>query len=69
MVKSLPCNTGDVDSIPGWGTKIVHATGQLNKKIFKKMIKTSLSLKFRKRCMELKQNFPVLNQWSKQCEI
>ena len=66
MVKSLPCNTGDVGSIPGWGTKMAHATGQLsppvNKKMLKKMVKTSLSLKFRKRYVGLKQNFPVLNQ-------
>ena len=33
------------------------------------MVKTSLSLKFRKRYVGLKQNFPVLNQWSKQCEF
>ena len=28
VVKNLPSNTGDVGSIPGWGTKIPHATGQ-----------------------------------------
>ena len=25
MVKNLSCNAGDVDSIPGQGTKISHA--------------------------------------------
>ena len=25
MVKNLPCNAGDVGSIPGQGTKILHA--------------------------------------------
>ena len=30
MVKNLPCNAGDVGSIPGWGTKIPRATEQLN---------------------------------------
>ena len=29
VVKNLPCNAGDVGSIPGWGTKIPHAAGQL----------------------------------------
>ena len=24
VVKNLPCNSGDVSSIPGWGTKIPH---------------------------------------------
>ena len=26
VVKNLPCNAGDVGSIPGLGTKIPHAT-------------------------------------------
>ena len=30
MVKNLPSNAGDVGSIPGQGTKIPHATGQLS---------------------------------------
>ena len=30
VVKSLPCNIRHMSSIPGWGTKIPHATGQLN---------------------------------------
>ena len=30
MVKNLPSNAGDVGSIPGWGTKIPHAVGQLS---------------------------------------
>ena len=30
MVKNLPCNAGDTGSIPGWGTKIPHTTGQLS---------------------------------------
>ena len=29
VVKNLPSNAGDVGSIPGWGTKIPHAAGQL----------------------------------------
>ena len=29
MVKNLPCNEGDSGSIPGPGTEIPHATGQL----------------------------------------
>ena len=30
MVKNPPSNAGDVDSIPGRGTKIPHAVGQLS---------------------------------------
>ena len=30
MVKSPPSNAGDVSSIPDWGTKIPHASGQLS---------------------------------------
>ena len=30
MVKNLLSNAGDVGSIPGWGTKIPHAVGQLS---------------------------------------
>ena len=30
VVKNLPCNAGDVGSIPGQGTKIPHAAGQLS---------------------------------------
>ena len=29
VVKNPPCNAGDVGSIPGQGTKIPHAMGQL----------------------------------------
>ena len=29
MVKNPPSNAGDVGSVPGWGTKIPHAVGQL----------------------------------------
>ena len=29
VVKNLPCNAEDVGSIPGWRTKILHATVQL----------------------------------------
>ena len=28
--ENLPCNAGDMGSIPGWGTKIPHAAGQLS---------------------------------------
>ena len=30
VVKNPPCNAGDVGLIPGWGTKIPHATEQLS---------------------------------------
>ena len=30
MVKNPPSIAGDAGSIPGWGTKIPHATGQLS---------------------------------------
>ena len=30
MVKNLPSNAGDAGSIPGQGTKIPHAAGQLS---------------------------------------
>ena len=30
MVKNLPCNAEDMGSIPGWETKILHATEQLS---------------------------------------
>ena len=30
MVKNLTCNAGDVDSIPGQGSKFPHAVGQLS---------------------------------------
>ena len=30
MVKDLPYNAGDAGSIPGQGTKIPHAAGQLS---------------------------------------
>ena len=30
MVKTLPSTAGDVGSMPGWGTRIPHATGQLS---------------------------------------
>ena len=29
-VKNTPSNAGDAGSIPGWGTKIPHAVGQLS---------------------------------------
>ena len=30
MVKNLPCNAGNRSLIPVWGTKILHAEGQLS---------------------------------------
>ena len=30
VVKNPPSNAGNVGSIPGWGTKIPHAAGQLS---------------------------------------
>ena len=35
MVKNPPCNAGDAGSIPGQGTKIPHAKGQLSNQAFK----------------------------------
>ena len=28
VVKNLPCNAGDMGSIPGWGAKVPHAEGK-----------------------------------------
>ena len=33
VVKNLPPNSGDMGLVPGWGTKIPHAAGQLNPRI------------------------------------
>ena len=33
MVKNLPSNAGDTGLIPGQGTKIPHATGQLSLRV------------------------------------
>ena len=30
VVKNTPCNAGDLGLIRGWGTKILHAAGQLS---------------------------------------
>ena len=30
VVKNLPCNAGDMGSVPGRGTQIPHAMGQLS---------------------------------------
>ena len=30
VAKNLPSNAGSMGSIPGWGTKIPHAMGQLS---------------------------------------
>ena len=30
MIKNLPSNARDMGSVPGWGTKIPHALGQLS---------------------------------------
>ena len=30
VANNLPCNAGDAESIPDWGTKIPHATEQLS---------------------------------------
>ena len=30
MVNNLPSSAGDAGSIPGWGTEIPHAVGQLS---------------------------------------
>ena len=31
MVRNLPSNSGDAGSIPGQGTKVPHATGQISR--------------------------------------
>ena len=36
-VKNLPSNAGDVGSIPGRGTKIPHAAGQLSPRALEPM--------------------------------
>ena len=33
MIKNLPSNTGEIGSIPGWGTKIPQAMEQLSPSI------------------------------------
>ena len=33
VVKNLPANAGDTDSIPGWRTKIPHALEQLGLRV------------------------------------
>ena len=38
MVKNLPCNAGDVGSIPGQGAMIPCATGQLSPHLLKQKI-------------------------------
>ena len=30
VAKNLPLSSGDLGSVPGWGTKILHASGQLS---------------------------------------
>ena len=30
VVKNPPSKAGDMGSVPGWGTKIVHAVGQIS---------------------------------------
>ena len=30
VIENLPSNAGDVDSMPGWGTKSPHASGHLS---------------------------------------
>ena len=30
MVENLPAKSGDMNSTPGWGTKILHTVGQLS---------------------------------------
>ena len=30
LVKNLPCNAEDTNSVPGWGTEIPHAAEQLS---------------------------------------
>ena len=32
-VKNLPSNAGDKGQITGWGTKILHAAGQVNPRV------------------------------------
>ena len=54
VVNNLPCNTGDVGSTPGWGTKIPHASEQLSPHA------TSTSSRTREPASELES---LLLQW------
>ena len=47
MVKNLPCNAGDVGSIPGQGAMIPCATGQLSPHLLKQKISHDSIAKFR----------------------
>ena len=44
VVENLPSNAGDVGLIPGWGTKILHAAGQLSLHTEKAMAPHSTTL-------------------------
>ena len=46
VVKTLPSDAGGMDSIPGWGTKIPHATMQcgLKKKKDCRLLSATVSL-------------------------
>ena len=46
VVKSLPWKGGDLGSIPGWGTKIPHAAGQLNLQILNYWVHTPQVLNY-----------------------
>ena len=59
VVKTLPSNTGDMGSIPGWGTKIPHAVGCGQKLKKKKDMK--MAYKHTKICS--------IHSWYEQCEL
>ena len=54
MVKNLPSNAGDVGSIPGRGTKIPHAVGQLSPCAATKTQRSQI-IKFKKNLLKKKQ--------------
>ena len=59
VVKSLPCSTRDVGSIPGWGTKIAHAAGQLSPPVNKIFLKNDwLVFKVQKKVYGIKAELP-----------
>ena len=74
VVKNPSCNAEDTSSIPGWGAKIPHATGQLSpcattteRKILHATTKTQHSQKinikkklFKKKWSAIKRGMPVL---------
>ena len=59
MVKNLPSNARDTDSIPGQGTKIPQTTGQLN------LRSTATELLCSKAHVATAREAPVYHDWRK----